>query len=133
MKLSDKVQLLNVVREGQTIASATFMLYKNYCHYHLAGGSLVEYRKYAPNNILLWEAIRLAKESNVKYFHFGGGRTSDPDDTLLKFKSSFSSSLLKFKIGKRIHNPLVYKYLIDTWEKKYNKKQKLFLQYKVCE
>lgn len=101
----------------------------DYFHYHLAG-SLKETLKFAPNNLLLWEAIKYAHEKGYKRMHFGGGLTNSMDDNLFRFKSSFSKERADFYIGKRVHNEEVYDYLIGKWEEKNNKKKKLFLQYK---
>lgn len=122
--------LFNVKKENQVIAAAIFMGYGNYFHYHLAG-SLKEYLKFAPNNLLLWEAIKYANEKGYKRMHFGGGLTDNLEDNLFKFKSSFSKEYADFYIGKRIHNKEIYYYLIEKWEEKNNKKSKILLQYKV--
>lgn len=129
MKDSNNYILLNVRKENTIIASAIFMKYGKYFHYHLSG-SLKEYLKFAPNNLLLWEAIKLSCESGAKWFHFGGGLSDSLDDNLFKFKSNFSKNTADFYIGKRIHNKEFYDYLIDEWEQKNNKKAKLLLQYR---
>lgn len=112
------------------IASAIFLQGKEFFHYHLAG-SLPEYLKYSPNNLLLWEAINYSKINNFKRFHFGGGITDNINDSLYKFKKSFCSESSNFYIGKRIHDSEIYNYLITTWEKNNEEKSKLFLQYKL--
>lgn len=121
--------LLNVKKDNTIIASAIFVKYGIYFHYHLAG-SLKKYLEFAPNNLLIWEAIKLACDSDAKVFHLGGGLSSSADDNLFKFKSSFSKNTANFYIGKRIHNKYVYDYLISEWEHKNNIKANLFLQYK---
>ncbi|MFT9494667.1 lipid II:glycine glycyltransferase FemX [Anaerosolibacter sp.] len=121
--------LMNVMKEDRTIASAVFMKFQKYFHYHLAG-SLKEYLKYAPNNFLMWEAIKFAHDSGAKYFHLGGGRTTDMMDPLFKYKSSFSRRTANFYIGKRVHNSRIYEELMSEWQKKNDRKPALFLQYK---
>jgi hypothetical protein len=121
--------LLNVIKDDMVIASAIFMHFGEYFHYHLAG-SKKEYLKYAPNNLLLWEAIKLACETSAAMFHFGGGLTNSLEDPLFKFKSSFSKTYSNYYIGKRVHNTEVYNYLINEWEKNNAKKAKILLQYK---
>lgn len=129
IKENDNCVLLSVKREDKVIASAMFMGYGDYFHYHLAG-SLREELKYSPNNLLLWEAIKYAVKKGYKKMHFGGGLTDSLDDNLFKFKSSFSKEYTDFYIGKRIHNKQVYEHLINEWEKKNKKKASLLLQYK---
>lgn len=112
------------------IATAIFMKYGDYFHYHLAG-SLKEYLKYSPNNLLLWSAIKYANENEYKIMHFGGGLSDSVDDNLFKFKKSFSKDTCDFYIGKKVHNEVIYNYLINQWETKNNRKANLFLQYKL--
>lgn len=130
LKENNNCILLNVKKDNLVIASAIFMGYREYFHYHLAG-SLNEYLKFAPNNLLLWEAIKYAHEKGYKKMHFGGGLTNNIGDNLFKFKNSFSKEYADFYIGKRIHNKEIYDYLISKWEDNNNKKAKILLQYRV--
>ena len=121
---------ISIKFEEKIIATAIFMKHGDYFHYHLAG-SLKEYLKYSPNNLLLWSAIKYANENGYKIMHFGGGLSDSLDDNLFKFKKSFSKDTCDFYIGKRVHNEVIYKYIINEWEAKNNKKANLFLQYKM--
>lgn len=121
--------LLCVKSDGNIIAAAIFMGYGEYFHYHLSG-SKREYLRLAPNNILLWEAIKYAKTHGYKKMHLGGGLVDSIDDNLFKFKSHFSKKHADFYIGKRVHNKEVYSALIQDWEKKNGRKAELFLQYR---
>lgn len=122
-------KLFVVKKEDKIIASAVFMGYKSFFHYHLAG-SLEEYLKFSPNNLLLWEVIEYAKDNGYKYFHLGGGLSSSLDDNLYKFKKKFSSTSCKFYIGKRIHNEEIYNELINLWSEKTKKQPTMLLQYR---
>lgn len=130
LKNNDNCLLLNVKRENKIIAAAIFMGYGDYFHYHLAG-SLKEELIYSPNNLMLWESIKYAINNGYKNMHFGGGLTDNLQDSLLKFKSSFSKTYKDFYIGKRIHNDKIYSHLIKYWEKRSGKKAKLLLQYRM--
>lgn len=121
--------LLNAVYESKIVASAIFIGYGEYFHYHLSG-SRRAYLNMCPNNILLWEAIKFAKEKGYKRMHFGGGRTDSCEDSLFKFKNRFSTDIDDFYIGKRIHNNAVYRDLIQQWEDEHNKKAHILLQYR---
>lgn len=129
IKENNNYILLNVKKNDLIIASAIFMGYGEYFHYHLAG-SLKEYLKFAPNNLLLWEAIKYAHKKGHKRMHFGGGLSDSLDDKLFKFKSSFSKDTTDFYIGKRIHDKEIYDHLISKWEEQNNKKAKILLQYR---
>jgi len=121
--------IIDVHLSNKVIASAIFFVYGDYCHYHLSGSDK-DYSSYCPNNLLLWEAIKLAKEKKCKTLHFGGGRTSSPDDSLLRFKSNFSKNRAMYYIGKRILNDGLYEKLIEQWETKNNKKATILLAYR---
>ena len=129
MKHNPDYKLMHVVKDKEILAAAIFMKYGEYFHYHLAG-SKYEFLKYAPNNILLWEAIKYAKSCGCKKMHFGGGRSVAKDDSLLQFKRRFSSQCTDFYIGKRIHNERVYGRLIKEWENTHGEKAKILLQYR---
>ncbi len=128
LKKNKNIILFRVRKENETIAAAIFMKYGVYFHYHLAG-SKKEALKWAPNNILLWEAIKYAKTQGCKIFHFGGGLTDSKEDNLFRFKSKFSKDTADFFIGKRVHNKEVYNKLIQYWEEEHGEKASLFLQY----
>ncbi|MGL5615033.1 MAG: lipid II:glycine glycyltransferase FemX [Sarcina sp.] len=113
---------------GTIISEGIFFKGKSTLHYHLSG-SRKDYLKYHPNNLMLWEAIKFGKENGFTNLHLGGGLTNNLEDSLYKFKSAFTKENLDYYIGKRVHNEEVYNYLLEAYEKKYNKKSKLFLQY----
>lgn len=121
--------IFNVKFNDEIIASSIFMKYNKHFHYHLSG-SKKEYLKYAPNNFLLWEGIKYACEKKCDDFHLGGGTDNSLDNSLFKFKKSFSKNTNKFFIGKRVHNKQIYCYLIKSWQKNNKKNSKLFLKYK---
>ena len=120
--------LMRVRQSQKTLAVAVFMKYGDYFHYHL-GGSRREFLKLAPNNLLMWAAIKYAKEQGCQKMHFGGGLTDSKEDTLFHFKSTFSSTYGDFYIGKRVHNQAVYQELIRRWEEVHGERAKILLQY----
>lgn len=113
----DKSMLCLAMYEGKPIASSMFMFSDDYAHYHLSGRDK-EYSRYAANNLILWYAIRKAKERGCKWFHFGGGTTGNENDSLLKFKKEFSRTETEFWIGKRVHNQAVYNDIVRQWRTK---------------
>ena len=52
-----------------------------------------------------------SKKEGFKLFCLGGGKTPDPDDTLLRFKKRFSKKYFNFFTGKKIHNKEMYDFL----------------------
>lgn len=112
--LKDYALLFNVLDKNKNVVcSSIFFHYGDYFHYHLSGRS--KEANNAVNNFLLDEAVKFAQKKGAKKFHFGGGRTSNPDDSLLKFKGSFAKTRLPFYIGKKIHNQQVYDEVVRQW------------------
>lgn len=120
---------IGIKKDKKLIAAAIFLKGKDIVHYHLAG-SIESYLKYAPNNLLLWTAIKYAKQNGFKRFHFGGGTSNSLENPLYKFKKSFCKEEETFFIGKRIHKEEIYYKLIDDWEFKNSRKAIKLLQYR---
>jgi len=111
----DKRFLGVVIYNEKVISAAMFFYSEDYGHYHLSGSD-VEYLYLNPNNFLLWEAAKALKKHNVKMFHLGGGSSSDPNNSLLEFKSRFSPGRLQFNIGKTIFDSEIYNQVCSQWE-----------------
>ncbi len=104
--LAENGFLIGVFLKDRLISVGVFLKYGDYFHYHLAASDK-DYLKYAPNNLLLDYAISLAKSNHCKVIHFGGGRTIDQKDSLLKFKQSFSTHNASFYVGFRNHSQII--------------------------
>lgn len=115
----DKSMLCLAMYGGKPIAGSMFMFSVDFAHYHLSGRDR-EYSRYAANNLILWYAIKKAKERGCKWFHFGGGTTGDESDSLLKFKKEFSKTETEFWIGKRVHHKAVYDEIVRQWKEYYS-------------
>ena len=129
-ELKNKSKLLLAKIDNEIISGMLLIYSDNYAHYHLSGRKK-EYSNLASNNLLLDTAIKIAKDMKCKYFHFGGGTSSDIKDPLFKFKSGFSKENTMFCIGKKIHNQEIYNQIISIWEKNNpNKIDKRLLKYR---
>ena len=94
-------------------------------HYHLSC-AVSRFLKLNPNN-LMRDALIEKLAGNPSYrIIFGGGRTSELSDSLLKFKLSFSSSTLQYYRCELVFNPKQYELLSRKWESSadFNKKKK---------
>ncbi len=120
--------LLLAKKNNKIICGTIIFINKYYCHYHLSG-RLREFANTGVNNLILDEAIKIAKNLGCHYFHFGGGATGLENDSLLKFKSNFSKSFSEFYIGKKIHNQSIYDEVIEQWERKHPEKNTKFNNY----
>lgn len=130
-KLKGKAFLGTVRTNGELICAALFMYSGDYGHYHLEGSNK-EYSSLAANNLLLWKAALELGKLGVKEFHLGGGYNSEPDNSLLKFKKSFSNNIKEFHIGKWIFNEIIYKELKEEWGRNNPKKLEQYGKYLLC-
>lgn len=113
--LSDNAEVFYALMDGKIIAISIILHANGLMHYHLSG-TVAEYRKYAPTNLLLYEAALWGCENGFRLFHLGGGVGSG-EDNLYKFKAAFNrNSDYQFSIGQEIFNPGVYALLVD-WRK----------------
>jgi lipid II:glycine glycyltransferase (peptidoglycan interpeptide bridge formation enzyme) len=117
---------IGVIKKDDTIVSAALFFYGDvYAHYHLAG-SIRDKSTLGANNLLLWNACKIFSEMGIKKFHLGGGTDSDSNNSLLKFKRSFSNDVADFNIGKMVFNETEYKRICDNWIKKNPQKENTF-------
>lgn len=105
-----------VRKDGKLICAALFIYSGEYGHYHLEGSDHA-YSGLGANNFLLWKTAAEFHSMGVRKFHLGGGYDAAPDNSLLKFKKSFSNNLKEFYIGKMILNQAVYDEFKREWAK----------------
>lgn len=105
-----------IKKDEEIISSALFMYDNLYGHYHLAGSNR-QYSSLGANNLLLWKSACEMHKEGIKEFHLGGGTNGDEENSLFKFKHSFSNNLKQFSIGKIIFNKDIYENICAEWEK----------------
>lgn len=98
----------------EVLGGALVMLSPQYAHYHLSS-TPYQYNRFATNTMLRHAVISDLIGSGRRVLHFGGGRTSDPEDSLLKFKSGFSKERSTFWYGTFVGDNEIYKQLCDNW------------------
>jgi hypothetical protein len=112
-QLQDHIVIVNAIYNNEIIGTAMFMYYGHFLHYHFSATN-PEYYKLASNNLILSEMTKWGKQNGINYFHLGGGYTTDPHDSLLSFKKSFSKkNLCEFWIGKRIRDFNAYQRIVE--------------------
>ncbi len=122
--LKENVILINILNEEEvTVAATILLLNKPYLHYHLS--ARIPAVDNSVNCYLLDGIIQYGIANSYEYLHLGGGRTGDPDDSLLKFKKNFSRVTDEFYIGKKINNPAAYSAVVESWGQKYPEKKAL--------
>lgn len=109
--LYNNYEMFYAVKAGKIIAMSIILFANNQMHYHLSG-SMMEYRAFAPSNLLLYKAALWGCEHSYKTFHLGGGVGSG-EDNLYKFKAAFNRhSDYQFSIGKEIFDQEKYNELV---------------------
>ena len=108
--MSNETEYFYAFKDGNMIAASIFFYKNKYMHYHLSANSL-EYRTYAPTNLILYTAAKWGKEKGVKALHLGGG--IGDKDSLFHFKKQFNKNgRIGFYIGRNIFEPEIYKKLL---------------------
>ena len=119
------IELLNVELENSTVSTGFFMHGKELAHYHLSANNC-DFLRENGNYALLDFAFENAKEQGCRWMMLGGGRTSDNNDSLFKFKAKFSDQVLPFYIGGLTFLPEVRSKLNTIWKNE-NKDSELSL------
>jgi hypothetical protein len=116
--LKSNIVLFKIKDEnGLPVCSAIFLHFNKYIHYHLSGRSIAANN--SVNSFLIDAAVKFACENGYETLHLGGGRSSAPDDSLLKFKKTFSELTGEFFIAKKIYQQPVYLDVIEQWKAKF--------------
>ena len=119
------VELLNVELENSIVSAGFFMHGKELAHYHLSANH-IDFLRENGNYALLDFAFENAKAQGCSWMMLGGGRTSDENDSLFKFKAKFSDLILPFYIGGLTFLPDIRNKLNTIWQNE-NKDSKLNL------
>ena len=101
--------LIEVKNKNRVIGTSMFIYGDKINHYYLSGAAY-GFKSLYPSDLILWGAIKWAKENGFKYLHLGGGRGKN--DSLFEFKKGFSKEILPFYIGKKIFNMEAYQKLL---------------------
>lgn len=116
--LKGNVTLLIAKYEGNVISAAIFLNKYGFVHYYLSGSD-INFLRLSPNELLLYKAIQRAKDDGYQIFNLGGGY--QPNDSLFRFKASFSKSTVAFYTYAKVHHKRYYSLLCkakDIYAKK---------------
>ena len=114
--INDHFNLLNAILiklkyEKRVIGASMFIFGDKIIHYYLSGAAYGLKSLY-PSNLILWEAIKWAKENDFKLLLLGGGRGRN--DSLFEFKRGFSKDIIPFYIGKKVFDVKAYQALLTV-------------------
>lgn len=100
--------------DGRIVAGAVVLSFGRVLHYHLAGSD-PETQRIGTTRLLVHEIARWGAARGCRWFHLGGGRTSAPDDALLRFKANFSAVRRAFYIGRGVYDRARHEALRAQW------------------
>lgn len=100
--------------KDQIVGGALVLLSHRWAHYHLSS-SPREFSMLSPNNMLRHAVAMNLADGPQERIHFGGGRTADPEDSLLKFKAGYSRERTWFRFGCYIGDQNSYDLLCEHW------------------
>lgn len=105
------------LHEGAVVAAAIFMQGPDVMEYHLSASDGAG-KKLGATNLLLHEAGLYGQMAGCGKLHLGGGTDADAANSLLFFKSGFSTRRAVFRIGKNIHDPAMYQAMKAEWQQR---------------
>lgn len=106
--LPGHIMTCKVLLGEKTIAMGVYFRYGKYLHAHLSG-TISEYLNYSPAYILKYAMALYGHEKGYEVIHYGGGDSTDPENSLLKFKKKFGKNTeFDFYIGRKIWNEAAY-------------------------
>lgn len=130
--MKDNAYIFFAMYEGQPISGSIMFFNDKFMHYHLSGSNM-DFRKYSPGNLLLYEAACWACEKGIKKFHLGGGLSQD--DSLFGFKKQFNKNgRAAYVVGRTIFDEKSYTELLKVRKKidsKFDADNKYMIQYRM--
>jgi len=100
----DNAMFLSARFQGHTIAGIIVMVDGRRAYY-LNGASKHKFRSLSATNLLLWEAINIARKNGVEEFDFVGSDIP----RLAKFKKSFGGQLVEYSLIEKASSPRIYR------------------------
>jgi hypothetical protein len=113
---------------GDTAIAGAVVLVSNTARIaeYFLGAKTVGFEEHKPMIGLLHVVAHHYQELAFRYFFLGGGRSTDPNDSLLTFKKGFSPLTGQYRIGSRVLDRESYARLAALWPKKAQSGRVLF-------
>ncbi len=126
--------LINVKFKNKIIASTLFFKYSKTGNCHLAASDF-DFKQYRMNDLMFNTAIEYANQLGCNTLCIGGGTSTDPQDSLFRFKEKFGNLPLDVYVGKKVINSEIYDNLVKRWEEQNfeikNNYKNYFLKYRI--
>lgn len=111
---NNALKLFGIYHQTTLVSAAMILIHNNCALYHLSATDS-KYSALGAGNIALWHISNFLIEQGISFFNLGGGRTTNPQDPLWKYKRSNSIGETTFYVGKRIINTSIYHEMLDVW------------------
>jgi len=107
MQMGERIELIVAILNDQIVGGVLFMVDRDRAHYHF---SAVDYgkAKYQITDFILYNAIQKYAQDGNEELHLGGGRSSDHDEPLYKFKRRYGNQVNSYFISKVLLNSTRY-------------------------
>jgi lipid II:glycine glycyltransferase (peptidoglycan interpeptide bridge formation enzyme) len=115
----------------KTVAACMFVKTNNMVQYHLSGSD-IKFSHLNPTKFLIDQMRLKASNEGYKNFNLGGGLGANENDSLFRFKSSFSDEYRPFFVWKLIVNKRIYTELCEK-KKMTDKNSSFFPLYRLNE
>ena len=115
-RMPDQASFFLAEYQDQVVA-ATLYLHDDTDVFSYLGGADHAFQHVRPTNMVVYEAIRWARQQGKKRLILGGGY--EPNDGVFRFKASFSPLTARFFVYRHVHLPEVYDHLCHAWASYY--------------
>jgi len=113
-ELGDDLQIVEVVDvAGRAVCTALIMYGPHWAHYHLS--ARIPDTVGCATNLLLQCAAESAARRGLSAVHLGGGRTSDPLDSLYMFKGRVGQARHLYRTARLVVDQARYASLLGKW------------------
>lgn len=117
-QMGKSISLFIATRDGKAVAASIFLHAGDYIHYYFSGSDS-DFLELCPNNLLIFTCMEWARKEGYRILSLGGGYHNNGQDSLFKFKSSFSGLRRDFCTYTRIHDKDAYDSLCQKFRSFY--------------
>ncbi len=107
-----EILLVKDIKSGKTIAGSLFVTTNNIVQYHLSG-TRFEFSHLTPIKLLIDEMRIIATKRGMQFYNLGGGLGGNFNDSLFRFKTTFSKDFRGFNLWNLIVNQNQYDNLVE--------------------
>ena len=112
-ELGKHVLYVKVMLGEKVIAAGLYFVCGEILQCHLSG-TLSEYLSLSPAYVTKWATAQWAKANGIRFLHYGGGTSRDPENSLYQFKKKFGQKTeFDFYLGRKIWDPEAYAMLCE--------------------